>query len=137
MPITGANRHPYTQIETTIVGYTMTQDVCLKIPISHEDTSGVVATLPANCLITSRQVVRTTAWNIITLFAAGKQNDLDWLVQNYQHNLSMTGAGATEITGGPIYVAAETPLIFTWDQGGATVGEGYVVICYTMLTPEE
>jgi len=134
MPISGAYRH--TQIETTVVGYTMTEDVCLKIPISHEDVSGVVATLPANCLVTSRQVVRTEPWNIIALFAAGKADDLDWLVQNYQHNLSLATVGATDISGGPIYVAAETPLIFTWDQGGATQGEGYVVICYTMLTPE-
>jgi hypothetical protein len=51
MPISGANRHPYTQIETTVVGYTMAEDVCLKIPIAYTDISGVVATLPANCLI--------------------------------------------------------------------------------------
>lgn len=122
--------------EVTAVGYTVATDVCLKIPISFEDTSGVVATLPANCLITSRQVVRTTPWNIISLFAAGKADDLDWLIQNYQHNLSLAFAGATEITGGPVYVEAETPLIFTWDQGSATAGEGYVVICYTMLEAE-
>jgi len=126
--------HP--TIEVTTVGYTVAQDVCLKIPISHEDASGPVATLPANCLITSRQVVRTTPWDIIALFAVGKADDLDWLVQNYQHNLSLAFAGATEITGGPIYVAEETPLIFTWDQGGASAGEGYVVICYTMLEAE-
>jgi hypothetical protein len=131
MPVQGAYRH--TQVEVTTTGYTVATDVCLKIPISFEDVSGVVATLPANCLITSRQVVRTTPWNILALFAAGKADDLDWLVQNYQHNLSQAFAGATEITGGPIYVAAETPIVFTWDQGGATAGEGYVVVCYTML----
>lgn len=134
MPVSGAYRHA--QIETTVVGYTMSADVCLKVPIAYTDTSGVVATLPADCLITSRQVVRTTPWDIIALFTAGKSDDLDWLVQNYQHNLSLAYAGASDITGGPIYVAAETPLIFTWDQGGATQGEGYVVICYKMLTPE-
>jgi len=126
--------HP--TIDVTTVGYTVATDVCLKIPISYADTSGPVATLPANCLITSRHVVRTTPWDIIALFAVGKADDLDWLVQNYQHNLSLAFAGATEITGGPVYVAAETPLIFTWDQGGASVGAGYVVICYTMLEPE-
>ena len=119
--------------EVTVTGYTVATDVCLKIPISFASTSGAVGTFPANCLITSRQVVRTTPWNIISLFAAGKADDLDWLIQNYQHNLSLASAGATEISGGPIYVAAETPVLFTWNQGGATVGEGYVVICYTML----
>lgn len=123
--------HP--TIEVTTVGYTVATDVCLKVPISYTDTTGVVATLPANCLITSRQVVRTTPWDILALFAVGKTGDLDWLVQNYQHNLSLAYAGATEITGGPIYVDAETEIIFTWDQGGASAGEGYVVICYTML----
>jgi len=119
--------------EVTVTGYTVATDVCLKVPIAYTDTSGVVGTLPANCLITSRQVVRTTPWDIITLFAAGKAGDLDWLIQNYQHNLSLSPAGATEVSGGPIYVAAETELVFTWDQGGATAGAGYVVICYTML----
>lgn len=134
MPVQGAYRHR--QVEVTTVGYSVATDVCLKIPISFEDVSGVIATLPANCLITSRQVVRTTPWNIISLFAAGKADDLDWLIQNYQHNLSLAFAGATEITGGPVYVATETDLIFTWDQGGATAGEGCVVICYKMLEPE-
>lgn len=131
MPVTGAFRH--TEVETTIVGYATMEHVQLNIPISFEDTSGTVATLPANCLVTRRQVVRTTPWDIIALFAAGKADDLDWLVQNYQHNLSLAYAGATEITGGPIYVAAETPVIFTWDQGGATAGAGYVLIEYTLL----
>lgn len=131
MPIQGANRH--VEVETTIVGYGTLEQVMLKVEIAYTDTTGVVATIPANSLITRRAVVRTTPWDIIALFAAGKAADLDWLIQNYQHNLSLALAGATEITGGPIYVAAETPILFTWDQGGATAGAGYVVIEYTLL----
>lgn len=131
MPVQGASRH--TEIETTIVGYGTLEQVMLTIEIAYTDTSGVVATIPANSLITRRAVVRTTPWDVVALFAAGKASDLDWLIQNYQHNLSLSPAGASEISGGPIYVADETPIIFTWDQGGATSGAGYVMIEYMLL----
>jgi len=123
--------------EVTVVGYSTSQHLELKIPISFESVSGVVATIPAGSVITKRLVVREVPWNIIALFAAGKVDDLDWLIQNYQHNLSLAYPGATEITGGPLYVAAETPVIFTWNQGGATAGQGYVIIEYTTLEEPE
>lgn len=119
--------------EVTVLGYSTSQHLELKIPISYQSVSGVVATVPAGSVITKRLVVREVPWNIIALFAAGKSDDLDWLVQNYQHNLSLAYPGATEITGGPLYVAAETPIVFTWNQGGATAGQGYVLIEYTTL----
>ena len=132
MPVSGALRHR--QVETTVVGYATVQDIRLKIPISFEDTSGVVATVPGDSIITGIVIMRDPEWDIIALFAAGKATDLDWLVKNHQHDLSESGAGAVEVAGEPVYVAAETDIIFTWDQGGAVQGAGYVVITYTVLS---
>lgn len=137
MPFAGAHRHNQVQIQASVIGYATAQHLQLKIPISYESTSGVVAVIPASSVITNRLVVRETPWDIIALFAAGRADSLDLLIKNFQHNLSLAFAGATEIAGGPIYVPAEMPLIFTWDQGGATQGEGYVLIEYTMLEVEE
>ncbi|MDX9953963.1 MAG: hypothetical protein BWY63_02903 [Chloroflexi bacterium ADurb.Bin360] len=137
MPISGAHHHSQLQIQASVIGYSTSQHLELKVPISYQSTSGVVATIPANSVITKRIVVRETPWNIISLFAAGRSDSLDLLIKNYQHNLSLAFAGATEIAGGPIYVPTEMPILFTWDHGGATQGEGYVLIEYTMLEEPE
>lgn len=90
---------------------------------------GVLASLPANSLIKSRHVIRIVAWDAITTFTAGVAGDADLFVDNTQHNL--TGAApASEEVDDDVVRTAVTPVILTWDQGAATVGNGYLVIEY-------
>jgi hypothetical protein len=131
MPVSGAARH--TEHEVAVTGYDTVDDLVLEVDLAYTDTTGAIGTIPAGSVITERVVIRTTPWDALTLFAVGKAGDTDWLVANHEHGLTKAGAGAELIGGGAEYVATDTPIIATWNQGAASQGEGKLQIRYRTL----
>lgn len=106
------------------------------IPIDYQDVSGNAVdqfgspvVLPANCLVTDVEILRTTAWDALTEFTCGIAADPDLLVTNLQHNL--TGAAPdVETVSVSRYFSSATAVTVTWNQGAATQGVGSVTIQY-------
>lgn len=103
--------------------------------IAHGDSSPIsLGTVPANSVITTVYVARTTAWDAITSFVIGKSGDTDWLVTNAEANL--TGAIPSgesqdvEVIADAKAVDAATAVIITYSAGTASEGAGYVVLEY-------
>jgi hypothetical protein len=101
--------------------------------ISYTDSTGVVFTVPENCLILDAVVVRTTAWDAPPSFELGKAGDADWIINNHQHELVEDAPGVARIAGDPVRTTLETGIVATWDQGAATQGAGYLVVTYLEL----
>lgn len=106
--------------------------------ITFASATQTLVTVPANSIITSVKVARTTAWDAITTFQVGKTGTLDWLVTTPQANVdgAITGGeeGEVEIIDVQKVVTTATPIILTLNQGGAVAGAGYVTVEYTELT---
>lgn len=94
------------------------------------DIGGNTVVLPANSLVISVEVLRTVAWDALNNFQVGKSGDVDWLVTNFQHNLTGAGAPDVETISVTRWVSSATTVTVTWDQGAATQGEGSVTIQY-------
>ena len=107
-------------------------------PVTYASATQTLGTVPANSVILSRRVIRTTAWSAITAFKIGKAGDTDWLMTTAQ--AAVTGsipggeAGAVAQVDGQAVVTEPTPIVLTLNQGGASAGAGYVVIEYQELS---
>ncbi len=107
------------------------------IPISFESVTGTLVTPPAPALIQSIYVIRTAVWNGTPALTIGKAGNADWLVSNAQANLEAAlpageSAGVEEIVCNTAALIA-TPIIATWEQGGANAGLGYIVVTWIPL----
>lgn len=107
------------------------------VPIDFADVSGNAVdihgntvVIPASSLITNVEVLRTTSWDVLTTFEVGRSGDSDWLVTNFQHNLTGAGAPATETVSVTRFVSSATTITVMWNQGAATQGAGSVTIQY-------
>lgn len=105
--------------------------------VTYQSATQTLGTIPANSLILSRKVVRTTKWNVVTTFEIGKSGDTDWLMTTAQANV--TGnipagetAGVEEVAGAKAVTVA-TDIVLTLNQGAASAGAAYVVIEYQPL----
>lgn len=107
------------------------------VPIDYADSSGDAAdsngnaiSIPANSLITCRDIVETTAWDAITSFELGWSGDNDALVTNAQCGLTGNDPTTVDI---PVLITQARTVTVTWNQGAATQGIGYVVVTYVRL----
>lgn len=97
-----------------------------------------IGSIPANSLIKTVYVIRTTAWDAITTFQVGKTGTAAWLVDTAEANVN--GAipageeGTVEIIDVNKVVTTTTTITLTLNQGGAAAGAGYVLIEYARLT---
>lgn len=105
--------------------------------ITYASATQTLGTVPANSVILSRRVIRTTPWDAITTFEIGKSGDTDWLMTTAQ--AAVTGSiaagndGAVAEVIGQVVVTSDTPIILTLNQGAASAGAGYVVVEYQEL----
>jgi hypothetical protein len=106
--------------------------------VSYASATQALGTVPANSLITTVRVVRTTKWDAITAFEVGKSGDTDWLCSTAQANVDGTidsgEAGAAEVISSNKIVTTDTALLLTLDQGAASAGAGCVVVEYVELS---
>lgn len=106
--------------------------------VTFASATQTLVTVPANSIITSVKVVRTTAWDAITTFQVGKSGTTDWLVSTAQANVdgAITGTeeGEVEIIDVQKVVTTATAILLTLNQGAASAGVGYVIVEYTELT---
>lgn len=99
--------------------------------------TSTLVTVPANSIIKSVYVVRTTAWDAVTTFEVGKVGDTDWLATTAQSNV--TGAipagedGDVEAMTVNKFVTSATAVISTYNAGAATTGAGFVVVEYATV----
>lgn len=105
--------------------------------ITYESATQTIGTVPANSIIGTRYIVRTTKWDAITTFEVGKSGDTDWLATTTQTNVdgaidSGEDGNVEAITGNKV-VTSNTDIIVTLDQGAAAQGVGYVVVPYKEL----
>ena len=104
--------------------------------VAYDDANGTttLVTVPANSLITTVEIVRTTAWDAVTTFEVGKSGDTDWLSTTAQ--ASLTGAiPATEDAEAETmtvnkFVTSDTAIIWTYNAGAASQGAGYIRVRY-------
>lgn len=96
-----------------------------------------LGTVPANSVIGTCRIIRTTAWDAITTFELGKSGDTDWLVTTVQANVNggidAGEDGNVEAIVGDKVVSSATDIVLTLNQGAATVGVGYVIVPYKEL----
>lgn len=115
------------------------QGLAIKAKVTYLSATQTLGTVPANSLITTIAVVRTTAWDVITTFQVGKSGTLNWLIDTTEANV--TGAipageaGAAEVIAVDKVVTADTPIVLTLNQGAASAGVGYVVVNFVELNP--
>lgn len=107
------------------------------IPIDYEDSTGDAAdsnsnaiSIPANTLVTRRDIVETTAWDAITSFELGWSGDNDALITNAQCGLTGNDPTTIDI---PVLITQARTATVTWNQGAATQGVGYIVLTYVRL----
>lgn len=107
-------------------------------PVTYASATQTLGTVPAGSIITDVLVARTTKWDAVTTFEVGKSGDTDWLVGTVAANV--TGAidsgedGGVERIAVNKYVAGDTDIVLTLNQGAASQGAGYVVILYTEVS---
>lgn len=94
------------------------------------DSDGDTIVLPANTLVTCRDIVETTAWDAITSFELGWSGDNDALITNAQCGLTGNDPTTVDI---PVLITQARTVTVTWDQGAATQGIGYIVLTYVRL----
>lgn len=106
--------------------------------VTFESATQTLVTVPANSIITSVKVIRTTAWSAVTTFQVGKSGTTDWLVSTAQANVTGAIAGTEEGEVETIepakVVTTATAVVLTLNQGAAAAGVGYVIVEYTELT---
>lgn len=106
--------------------------------VTYESVTQTLVTVPANSIITTVKIIRTTAWDAITTFQVGKSGTTDWLVSTAQANvtaaLTAGEEGDVEVIEPAKVVTTATPVILTLNQGAASAGSGYVIVEYTELT---
>lgn len=103
--------------------------------ITYADATQTIGTIPANSVILSTTVVRTTKWNSApTTFEVGKSGTTSWLMTTTQANVSGNipsgedaGVERREATKA---VTSDTPVIVTLSQGSASAGVAYVLVEY-------
>lgn len=102
--------------------------------ITYASATQTLGTVPANSIIQSIYVARTTAWDAITTFEIGKSGDTDWLVTTGEANVDgAIPSGESqdvEVISDAKAVDAATAIVLTLNQGAATAGAGYVVVVY-------
>jgi len=110
----------------------------VNIAISYTSSTGTIWTPSAAVIITQCMIIRTTAWDGAPSLTVGKSGTPTWLTLAAQAKLT-TALPAGELAGVEtincrVYANATTPVVATWDQGGASAGAGYIVIGYLPLT---
>ena len=99
-----------------------------------DGASTSLGTVPANSVITTVYVARTTAWDALTAFTIGKSGDTDWLVTTAEANLDgAIPSGESqdvEVIADSKAVDAATEILITYTAGAASAGAGYVVLEY-------
>lgn len=102
--------------------------------ITYASATQTLGTVPANSIITSIYVARTTAWDAITTFEIGKAGDTDWLVTTVEANVDgAIPSGESqdvEVVSDAKAVDAATAVVVTLDQGAASQGAGYIALVY-------
>lgn len=102
--------------------------------ITYASATQTLGTVPANSIIQSIHVARTTAWDAITTFEIGKTGDTDWLVTTAEANVDgAIPSGESqdvEVISDAKAVDAATDILITLDQGAASQGAGYVALVY-------
>lgn len=102
--------------------------------VTYESATLTLGTVPANSIIQSIYVARTTAWDAITTFEIGKAGDTDWLVTTVEANVDgAIPSGESqdvEVVSDAKAVDAATAVVVTLDQGAATEGAGYIALVY-------
>jgi len=102
--------------------------------ITYASETFTLGTVPANSIVQSIYIARTTAWDAITTFEIGKAGDTDWLVTTIEANVNGSiPAGESqdvEVVSDAKAVDVATAVVVTLDQGAATEGAGYVALVY-------
>ena len=102
--------------------------------VTFESVTFTLGTPPANSILQSIYVARTTAWDAITTFEIGKAGDTDWLVTTVEANVTgAIPAGESqdvEVISDAKAVDAATAIVVTLNQGAATEGAGYIALVY-------
>lgn len=115
------------------VNFTPSQVIRKKI--TYQSATQTIGTVPANSVILSTTVVRTTKWDSApTTFEVGKSGDTDWLMTTAQANVSGNipagedaGVERRETTHA---VTSDTAIVVTLSQGAASAGVAYVLVEY-------
>lgn len=97
------------------------------IDLAYTDTSGVVMTLPADCVVMFSVLVKDTVWDVKPNFTVGIATDLDSLVMQHEHSLDTLNPAFIVH---PYHVTAETAYYATWDQKTATQGAAQLIVFY-------
>lgn len=102
--------------------------------VTYASATFTLGTVPANSIIQSIYVARTTAWDAITTFEIGKAGDTDWLVTTGEANVDgAIPAGESqdvEVISDAKAIDAATAIVVTLNQGAATAGAGYIALVY-------
>lgn len=105
----------------------------IQAEITYLDITGTIATLPINCIVLNRHIIRTTAWDTLNSFQLGSAVDPDLFITNAQANLN-SPAPDVEVVSIPRIITEQTNIVATWDQGGASQGSGRLIIEYIEFT---
>lgn len=97
------------------------------VDLEYTDSSGVIFSVPADCVVMFSIVVVDTVWDAAPTLTVGVATDLDSLVRDYEHKLD--DAGPSFVVR-PYHAAGATDIYATWNQNGASQGAAQLIVFY-------